>query len=251
MAGLYGDWEPVIGLEVHAQLLTRTKAFCGCATSFGDPPNTHTCPVCLGLPGALPVLERRGRAHGHQRRARARLHAAPAQRVRPQELLLPGPAQGLPDQPVRRAAGGARGARDRDRRRRARRGAHPPRPHGRGRRQERPRPRRATPSSISTAPARRSSRSWASPISAPAPRPPSTSSACARSSCSSASTTATWSRAASAATPTSRVRKIGADRAGHPHRAQEHQLVPLRRRRHRRRGRRGRSRSSSAASRCG
>ncbi|MDI3283661.1 Asp-tRNA(Asn)/Glu-tRNA(Gln) amidotransferase subunit GatB [Polyangium sp. 15x6] len=52
----YGAYEPVIGLEVHAQLLTRTKAFCGCATSFGDPPNTHTCPVCLGLPGALPVL---------------------------------------------------------------------------------------------------------------------------------------------------------------------------------------------------
>ncbi|MFO0554968.1 MAG: Asp-tRNA(Asn)/Glu-tRNA(Gln) amidotransferase subunit GatB [Polyangiaceae bacterium] len=55
MATPYGDWEPVIGLEVHAQLLTRTKLFCGCETSFGDPPNTHVCPVCLGLPGALPV----------------------------------------------------------------------------------------------------------------------------------------------------------------------------------------------------
>ncbi len=50
------SYESVIGLEVHAQLLTHTKAFCGCATSFGDPPNTHCCPVCLGLPGALPVL---------------------------------------------------------------------------------------------------------------------------------------------------------------------------------------------------
>jgi len=51
-----GEYESVVGLEVHAQLLTRTKAFCGCATSFGDPPNTHCCPVCLGLPGALPVF---------------------------------------------------------------------------------------------------------------------------------------------------------------------------------------------------
>ena len=56
MSSPYGDHEAVIGLEVHAQLLTRTKLFCACATSFGDPPNTHTCPVCLGLPGALPVL---------------------------------------------------------------------------------------------------------------------------------------------------------------------------------------------------
>lgn len=52
----FEGYEPVIGLEVHAQLLTQTKCFCGCATSFGDPPNSHTCPVCLGLPGALPVL---------------------------------------------------------------------------------------------------------------------------------------------------------------------------------------------------
>jgi aspartyl-tRNA(Asn)/glutamyl-tRNA(Gln) amidotransferase subunit B len=50
------SWSAVIGLEVHAQLLTRSKLFCACATTFGDPPNTHTCPVCLGLPGALPVL---------------------------------------------------------------------------------------------------------------------------------------------------------------------------------------------------
>src|SRR3712207_7120062 len=49
------SWETVIGLEVHVQLSTRTKMFCACRTSFGDPPNTNVCPVCLGLPGALPV----------------------------------------------------------------------------------------------------------------------------------------------------------------------------------------------------
>ena len=51
-------WEAVIGLEVHARLLTRTKIFCGCSTAFGAPPNSQTCPVCLALPGALPALNR-------------------------------------------------------------------------------------------------------------------------------------------------------------------------------------------------
>src|ERR1700678_3639136 len=54
-----GRYEPVIGLEVHVQLLTNTKAFCGCANKFGGEPNTHICPTCLGLPGALPVLNQR------------------------------------------------------------------------------------------------------------------------------------------------------------------------------------------------
>jgi aspartyl-tRNA(Asn)/glutamyl-tRNA(Gln) amidotransferase subunit B len=53
------EFEPVIGLEVHAQLKTKTKIFCACSTSFGAPPNTHTCPVCLGMPGVLPVLNRK------------------------------------------------------------------------------------------------------------------------------------------------------------------------------------------------
>jgi aspartyl-tRNA(Asn)/glutamyl-tRNA(Gln) amidotransferase subunit B len=76
-------YEPVIGLEVHVQLLTKTKIFCGCANRFGDTPNSNVCPVCLGLPGTLPVLNRRAvemamraslaincRVHEHSRFAR-------------------------------------------------------------------------------------------------------------------------------------------------------------------------------------
>jgi aspartyl-tRNA(Asn)/glutamyl-tRNA(Gln) amidotransferase subunit B len=64
MSGAAVEYEPVIGLEIHVQLSTRTKMFCGCDLSFGDPPNTHTCPVCLALPGALPVVNARAIHYG-------------------------------------------------------------------------------------------------------------------------------------------------------------------------------------------
>jgi len=55
---ILAKYQPVIGLEVHVQLLTKSKAFCGCKNEYGGEPNTHVCPVCLGLPGALPVLNK-------------------------------------------------------------------------------------------------------------------------------------------------------------------------------------------------
>ncbi len=53
------QYEAVIGLEIHAQLLTDTKMFCGCSTKFGSEPNTQTCPVCIGMPGVLPVMNKK------------------------------------------------------------------------------------------------------------------------------------------------------------------------------------------------
>ena len=100
-------YEPVIGLEVHVQLNTRTKIFCGCPTGFGAPPNTNVCPVCLGTSGRAASAEPSSRRDGHSGRSR---HALPRQcvfAIRAQELFLSGPAQGLSDLAIRSAAGRA------------------------------------------------------------------------------------------------------------------------------------------------
>ena len=101
-------YEPVIGLEVHVQLATATKIFCGCPTSFGAPPNTNVCPVCLGLPGALPVLSREAVELAIKAALALNCTHPPALALRPQELFLSRPAQGLPDLAIRRAVGRAR-----------------------------------------------------------------------------------------------------------------------------------------------
>jgi len=75
------EWEPVIGLEVHVELDTETKMFCGCAVTKGDPPNTHTCPVCLAHPGALPVVNERAVEYA------ARIALALGCEVRPRSIF--------------------------------------------------------------------------------------------------------------------------------------------------------------------
>ena len=120
---------PSFGLEIHVQLSTRTKMFCGCELSFGDPPNTHTCPRCLGLPGTLPVVNARAVHFGLMIGLALELRDRPALDLPPQELLLSRPAQGLPDLPVRHPAVRARPTGRR---------ADPPRAPGGGRRQAQP-----------------------------------------------------------------------------------------------------------------
>lgn len=78
---MHPDFEPVIGLEVHAQLSTKSKAFCGCATEYGAPPNTNVCPVCLGHPGALPVFNEKSAAYA------IRMGLATHSKIRPESTF--------------------------------------------------------------------------------------------------------------------------------------------------------------------
>ena len=227
------EWEPVVGLEVHAHLKTRTKMFCRCALEYGGAENTHTCPVCLAHPGALPVPNARaieltimlGLALDCEIAERAvfarKNYFYPdlpkGYQISQYEAPLCGPGRFV-------AADGGRRPRDRRHRARAPRG-------GRGEdraRRRRDRPlgrRRLRRSSTSTAAARRCSRSSASPTCARPTRRCATSACCGRRSSSSASPTRRWRRGRCARTSTSRCGERG--RGGLPAALgdQEHELV--------------------------
>ena len=87
------QYEPVVGMECHAELLTQSKMFCGCANEFGGAPNTRTCPVCLGLPGSLPVMNRQAVALVLRTALALELRGFARLPVCSEELLLPRPAQ--------------------------------------------------------------------------------------------------------------------------------------------------------------
>ena len=96
-------YEVVIGLEVQTELQTTTKIFCSCKTSFGADPNTNVCPVCLGLPGVLPVLNKKVLEYAVRAGLALNCEISPLQQIRPQKLLLPRSAEEFPDLAVRPA----------------------------------------------------------------------------------------------------------------------------------------------------
>ena len=106
-------YDPVIGLETHVELGTATKMFCGSPARFGGEPNSLVCPVCLGLPGSLPVTNRMAIEYAMKIGLALNCTIADPGQVRAEELLLPGHAEGLPDLAVRRAAVHGRMARHR------------------------------------------------------------------------------------------------------------------------------------------
>ncbi len=205
----------VIGLEVHAELLTASKIFCGCSAAFGAPPNQHTCPVCLGMPGVLPVLNRRVVEFAVRAGLATHCRIAPHQPLGAQELLLPRPLQGLSDQPVRAADLRRPAASTSSSTAPAKRVAPHAHPHGGGHRQEHPRrARRRQPGRLQ--PLRRAAprdRERARHAHAGRGRRVSAHAALASSS-TSRSATATWRKAASAATPTSRCGRAAATTLG-------------------------------------
>ena len=83
------SYEPVIGLEVHAQLLTESKIFCGCSTRFGAEPNANTCPVCTGFPGVLPVLNRKVVEFALRAGLATHCQIARASRLRARTIFIP------------------------------------------------------------------------------------------------------------------------------------------------------------------
>ena len=93
-----------IGLEMHFQLPTKSKLFCSCPTSSAAP-NHNVCPICLGYPGSRPSLNRKALEIGLMHRQVPELQDRREGLVLPEDLLLPGPAEELPDHPVRIAAG--------------------------------------------------------------------------------------------------------------------------------------------------
>ena len=98
------EYEAVIGIECHVELKTKTKMFCGCANEFGGEPNTKVCPVCLGMPGALPVPNEKALEHTVDAGLAFGAEIPVVLEVRPEELFLSRHAQGLPDLAVRHAA---------------------------------------------------------------------------------------------------------------------------------------------------